>query len=63
MLVARMYFNLRLGQSSKRFIPDHEAIRREGVDMFAIHVVLFFVLIIVLVKYAINHPWMQVMDF
>ncbi|MFZ0532029.1 MAG: hypothetical protein WAM09_02530 [Anaerolineales bacterium] len=58
-----MYFNLRLRQSGKCFIPDHEAIRREGVSMFAIRVVLFFVLITVLVKYAINHPWMQVKDF
>jgi hypothetical protein len=33
------------------------------VGMFAIRGLLFFVLITVLVKYAINHPWVQALDF
>ena len=62
-LVVRMYFNLRIRQQGERVMPDREAIRREGVGMFAARVVLFFVLIAVLVLYAINHPWMQALDF
>jgi protein-S-isoprenylcysteine O-methyltransferase Ste14 len=63
MLVVRMYFNLRIRQQGERVMPDREAIRREGVGMFATRVTLFFVLIAVLVLYAINHPWMQALVF
>jgi len=62
-LVVRMYFNLRIRQQGERVMPDREAIRREGVGMFAARVVLFFVLIAVLVLYAINHPWMQALNY
>ena len=44
-------------------MPDREAIRREGIGMFAARVVLFFVLIAILVLYAINHSWMQALNF
>jgi len=62
-LIVRMYFNLRIRQQGERVMPDREAIRREGVGMFATRVVLFFVLIAVLVLYVINHAWMQALDF
>ena len=62
-LFVRMYFNLHIRQQGERIMPDREAIRREGVGMFASRVILFFVLIAVLVLYAINHRWMQAFDF
>ena len=63
MLVLRMFFNLRLQQTGGRIMPDGEAVRREGLGMFATRVVLFFVLIAILVLYAIDHAWMKVLDF
>jgi protein-S-isoprenylcysteine O-methyltransferase Ste14 len=63
MLVVRMYFNLRVRRSGERIMPDRKAIRTEGVGMFATRVVLFFILITILVLYAINHPWMQGLDY
>ena len=63
MLVVRMIFNIRLRQAGERFMPDNEAVRREGVVMFALRVVMFFVLIAILVLYVIDHPWMQALDF
>jgi len=62
-LIVRMYFNLRIRQQGERVMPDREAIRREGIGMFAARVVLFFVLIAILVLYAINHSWMQALNF
>jgi protein-S-isoprenylcysteine O-methyltransferase Ste14 len=63
MLAVRMVFNLRLRQTGGRIMPDHEAIRREGVGMFTTRVVLFFILIAILVLYAIDHAWMKTIDF
>lgn len=62
-LVVRMYFNVRIRQQGERVMPDREAVRREGVVMFTARAVMFFVLIAVLVLYAINHPWMQALNF
>jgi len=63
MLIVRIYFNLRLKRAGERFMPDEQAIRHEGVGLFASRVILFITLIAVLVLYAIQHPWMQSLDF
>jgi hypothetical protein len=63
MLIARIYFNLRLKRAGERFMPDEQAIRHEGVGLFVSRVILFFTLIAILVLYAIQHPWMQSLDF
>ena len=63
MLIVRIYFNLRLKRAGERFMPDEQAIRHEGVGLFASRVILFFTLIAILVLYAIQHPWMQSLDF
>ena len=44
-------------------MPDKTAIRHEGVGLFASRVILFFILIAILVLYAIRHPWMQSLEF
>jgi protein-S-isoprenylcysteine O-methyltransferase Ste14 len=63
MLIVRMVFNVIVQKSGERIMPDREAIHREGVGMFALRFVMFFVLITVLVLYAIRHPWMNALDF
>jgi protein-S-isoprenylcysteine O-methyltransferase Ste14 len=63
MLSVRMIFNMRLRQQGERIMPDRGAIRREGVGLFAIRFVMFFVLMVILVLYAIHHPWIVALDF
>jgi hypothetical protein len=59
MLVMRLVFNARVRQQGERIMPDRQAIQHEGVGLFATRVVLFFVLIAILVLYAINHAWIK----
>jgi protein-S-isoprenylcysteine O-methyltransferase Ste14 len=63
MLSVRLYFNFRLRQSGEGFMPDREAVQHEGVGLFALRVVLFFVLVAILLLYAFNHAWMRALDF
>jgi protein-S-isoprenylcysteine O-methyltransferase Ste14 len=63
MLSVRMIFNMRLRQQGERIMPDRGAIRREGVGLFAIRFVMLFVLMVILVLYAIHHPWIVALDF
>jgi len=63
MLAVRIYFNIRLRQAGERFMPDRKDIQHEGWLLFSSRVVLFFVLVAILVLYAINHPWMKALDF
>jgi protein-S-isoprenylcysteine O-methyltransferase Ste14 len=63
MLVMRIAFNLRVRRQGERILPDQTAIKREGLVLFGSRVVLFFILITVVVLYAINHPWMRAIDF
>jgi protein-S-isoprenylcysteine O-methyltransferase Ste14 len=63
LLVIRLIFNLRIHQQGERVMPDREAIRKEGIGLFTSRVVLFFVLITILVLYAIDHPWMKAFNF
>jgi protein-S-isoprenylcysteine O-methyltransferase Ste14 len=63
MLIVRIYFNLRLKKQGERYMPDKQAVKHEGVGLFVSRVVMFFVLIVILVLYAINHPWMQALNF
>lgn len=44
-------------QAGERLMPDRAAVEREGRGAFMLRVVMFFVLIGVLVLYAINPPW------
>ncbi len=62
MLTARMYFNLKVHQQGERIMPDRQAILREGVGLFATRFVAFFILIAILVLYAIHHPWLAALD-
>ncbi len=61
-LVMRVYFSLRVRQAGERLMPDREAIKHEGRGMFAARVVAFFLLIALLVLYALNSPWMRALS-
>jgi protein-S-isoprenylcysteine O-methyltransferase Ste14 len=60
--VMRAYFALRVHRVGERLMPDREAIEREGRGMFAVRVLMFFLLIAILVLYALNMPWMKVLS-
>jgi protein-S-isoprenylcysteine O-methyltransferase Ste14 len=59
LLLIRAYSLFRVRQAGERFLPDRAAIEREGRGMFAIRFVGFFILIALLVFYALNPPWIQ----
>jgi len=60
--VMRIYFALRVSRAGERVMPDRQAIEREGRGMFAVRVLLFFLLLAWLALYAINPPWMEVLS-
>ena len=61
-LVMRVYFSLRVRQAGERLMPDRQAIEQEGKLMFALRFVLFFVLIAILVLFAIRSPWTEALS-
>ncbi|HSB67011.1 MAG TPA: isoprenylcysteine carboxylmethyltransferase family protein [Anaerolineales bacterium] len=63
MLIMRVAFSLRVHQQGERSMPDRQAIQHEGLWLFVARVVLFFMLIAVLVLYAMNHTWMKELEF
>lgn len=58
-LVMRVFFSLKVRRSGERVMPDKKAIQQEGKGMFAVRVILFFIMIGWLVLYAIDPPWMK----
>jgi len=62
LLLVRGYFSLQVRKAGERLMPDREAIEREGRVIFAVRVLMFFLLLAWLVLYAINPPWMEVLS-
>ena len=62
LLVMRVYFSLRVRRAKERLMPDREAIEREGRGMFGARVVTFLFLIVLLVLYALNSPWIEALS-
>ncbi len=60
--VMRIFFALRVRRAGERVMPDREAVAREGRGMFAVRVVLFFLLIGWLALYATNPSWMETLS-
>jgi len=60
--VMRVYFSLQVRRAGERVMPDREAIKRERRGMFAIRVLMFFLLLAWLALYAINPAWMEVLS-
>jgi protein-S-isoprenylcysteine O-methyltransferase Ste14 len=63
LLLIRAFFAVRVRSAGERIMPDQAAIEREGRGMFASRVVAFFLLIGLLVVYALNPPWARVLLF
>ncbi len=61
-LVMRIYFAIKVRQAGERVMPNHEAIEREGIGMFFVRVILFFILIGWLALYAINPTWIKLLS-
>ena len=58
MLAVRLYFAARVRRSGERLGADQAAIEREGRGMYILRWVMFFLLIALLVLYAVNPAWM-----
>lgn len=59
MLLVRIFFTIWIKRAGERFMPDKAAIQREGKGVFAARFVSFFLLIGLLVLYALNPSWFQ----
>ena len=62
LFVIRALSALQLRRSGERFLPDAQAVRQEGTAAFIARLLAFFLLIGVLVAFAINPPWIQRLD-
>jgi len=62
LLAIRALSALQLRRADERFLPDAQAVRQEGSAAFVARLLAFFLLIGVLVAFAINPPWMQRLD-
>ncbi len=62
-LVMRVFFAWRVRRAKERVLPDQAAIEREGRLLFAVRALAFFLLLALLVLYAVNPPWIQALDF
>ena len=60
--VMRMSFALRVRRAGEHVMPDREAVEREGRGMFAVRVVMFFLLLGWLALYAVNPTWLGVLS-
>ena len=58
-LAMRAYFSVRVRRSGGRITPDRQAVQREGLPMFLVRVIAFFVLLAVLILYGFESPWMR----
>jgi protein-S-isoprenylcysteine O-methyltransferase Ste14 len=62
LLVIRIVSMLRVRRAGERFMPDWQAIEREGKATFAARIVGFLFLIPLLTLYTLNPPWMEVLS-
>ncbi len=61
-MVMRIYFTLKVRRTGERVMPDREAVEREGRGMFAVRVILVFILLGWLVLYTLNPTWLRVLS-
>jgi hypothetical protein len=59
-LMMRFYFTIRVRMAGEHFLPDRQAVQREGQILFIVRAGLFFLLFAFLALYAINPPWIAV---
>ncbi|OGO15050.1 MAG: hypothetical protein A2Y93_14035 [Chloroflexi bacterium RBG_13_68_17] len=61
-LVMRGFFATQVRRAGERLLPDEAAVQREGRLAFAIRFLSFFVLIGILIAYAVNPPWIRALS-
>ena len=61
-MVMRVYFSIQVRRAGERLLPDRAAVEREGRAAFAVRFVAFFVLLALLVLYALNVPWLRALS-
>lgn len=61
-LGVRMYFSFQVRKAGERVMPDRQAVQQEGKVLFAIWVVMFFLLLGWFVLYAIQPGWLRVLN-
>lgn len=62
LLVMRLFYSYKVRQAGERLMPDHQAIEQEGKAMFAARFVLFFVMLALMVLYAVRSPWTEALS-
>jgi protein-S-isoprenylcysteine O-methyltransferase Ste14 len=62
LMAMRGYFSVRVLQARERLMPDRKAIEREGQLLFAARVAGFFLLLILLVSYALDSSWLAALS-
>lgn len=58
-LLMRFYFIFQVRQTGERVMPDQKAIEREGKGLFAFRLTSWFLMIALLVSYALNLSWLE----
>lgn len=58
-LLMRLFFIVRVQRAGERVLPDQKAIEHEGKALFAFRLVSWFVMMGILVSYALNLPWLD----
>jgi protein-S-isoprenylcysteine O-methyltransferase Ste14 len=61
-LVMRVYFSYKVRQAGERLMPDRQAIEQEGRILFAIRVLLFFVMLAIVALFAIRSTWTEALS-
>lgn len=58
-LLMRFYYIFRLRRAGQRVLPDQQAITHEGKGLFAFRLASWFLMIGILLSYALNLAWME----
>ena len=58
-LLMRFYFIFQVRATGERVMPDQKAVEREGKKLFAFRLASWFMMIGILVSYALSLPWLE----
>ena len=58
-LLMRLYFIFRVRESGERVMPDKKAIEHEGKALFTFRLASWFLMIAILISYALNLSWLE----
>ncbi len=58
-LLMRFYFLFQIRAAGERVMPDQKAVEREGKGLFAFRLASWFLMIAILISYALNLFWLE----